>query len=308
MRKIKNIQILIFLILTAAVISGESFLQKEDLIIGRERIVDDIVRADSSVMIRGQVYGMVYTVNSDVYIGAKAAVKGDIIVIGGSLTINPNVLIGSKFILIGADVVVEGVSDGLKYLKDHYKVSYSEEKKQKEIEFMRKYLIYERPIPRIGNSAEMVDLGFLSDLNFKIKNEYQDSLLSIDDLAEIDLSDYIENKRDIFLTGGEYDLEIKILELTSIKSGDELWAEVRKINEDKVNYSCHIAIGDGAHWFFRYKKSMYILWNKKNWLFSVKILFKDDSKHSAADWDEMERVRNNIISDIIKSLKRDKNR
>ena len=88
------------------------------------------------------------------------------------------------------------------------------------------------------------------------------------------------------------------------ESGDELWSEIRKINEDKVNYSCHIAIGDGAHWFFRYKDSMYLLWNKKNWLFLVKISFNGDSKHSSSDWDKMEKVRNNIITEIKKSLKK----
>ena len=154
MIKVSRIIILTALFLSAVLLNGQSYLQKQDLIVNSDQIVDDVVLVDSSLVIRGQVYGTVYVVKSDVYITSSSAVKGDIVIIGGRLTINPQALIGSKLILIGTKVEVENMENGLQYLKNKYNVVYSEEVNDSEINFwfdplilLQKSVLLPLPLP-----------------------------------------------------------------------------------------------------------------------------------------------------------------
>ena len=303
-KHIFNITALIFSILFLInSASGISYLSKNNITIEKSAIADDIVNADAEVKIDGQVYGTVYVVNSTLTIGGNAAINGNIIVMGGKLILNPNAYIGSKMIIIGAEVKVTGTSDGLGFLKANYRISYSKDIKKNELDFLRKYLVFSRPIPRLNKDTLSLKTDYFTDNGFDISGISYPEQWSIAGLMNVDMQGQLQKSKVVSFKNNLNSAVIGIFHFKSFAFADQAWNKIKETDENKVNYSCHISIGDGAHWFFRYKNSLYLLWYKRGWMFAFTISFNDNSVHSEADWNAMEKLRDSLLNDFIKTIK-----
>jgi len=302
----KKINIILILFISVFVLYSQSYIQKKDLVITREQVVDDIVIVDSSLSLHGQVYGTVYAVNSSVYISGSAAVMEKIVIFGGRVYINSDSsgpYIGGEINIYGSHVEVNGSSsESIDILKKKYDLDYSEEVKNWQLDFLRKYLIFDRVIPRIGRKPGDISTGFAEAFGYSLKEKNLGQVVKIRNLAELNLVGSVKTGRNVYYENDLYELYLGMFELNSINDADLLWEKLAEIPEERLNHSCNMSIGDGAHWNFRYKNQLVLMWYRKNWFFIETLSFRESGSHSKIEWDMLEDMRNKILKKFKESI------
>lgn len=270
MKKILLLILLPLLIGQTPLWASSSMVKGGEIVISQGETVEDIVAYGSKIVIRGNVFGTVYAVASEVTIDSGSDVKGDITLIKGFLTIQGNPGIKGKITvyetMIKSDLPYMVKGDALVFKDLGFNVqSIQSPVSPAVIQHMEKYLVMQRPIP---TQAGLLFPDFISkgpavaDIrSFKVSNLVEFSMQK--EIVESSIS----------MTGS---FEGKTVDLTAIRfmahsDAEFFWSKVRTIPEARINHSLHISLADGAHWYFRHKESSIVMWYRDNWFFCVDI-------------------------------------
>jgi len=231
---------------------------------------EDVVTFGADVIIRGNVFGTVYSVESDVTLGDGAVVTGDMTLIKGALTIARNAVIKGKILvfetLIKTDLPYFVQAGTLVFKDAGFKIqSIAGTVDQRVIDYLRRYLVMPRPVPAgretvfpdfVDRSASAEGVG-----SFRISS-----------LVEFNIQREIIDRSFAFRgTCDDQIVDITAIRFDTPADSEYFWNKVRTIPEARIDHSLHISLAGGAHWFFRHRDSSVVLWYNANWLFAVEV-------------------------------------
>ena len=264
----------ILLFLAAALPAGlqaQNFMCKSGTIdIRPGTTAEDIVGYGADVIIRGNVFGTIYAVDSDVSLADGAVITGDMTLIKGALSIARNAVIKGKVLvfetLINTDLPYFIQAGTLIFKDAGFKIeSFQGSIDGRVLDYMSRYLVMPRPVPP-GEEASFPGFVSQSSLAEGIGS------FRISSLVEFGIQkDIIDRSFAYRGTCDGWIVDITAVRFDTPSDSEYFWNKVRTIPEARIDHSLHISLAGGAHWFFRHKNSSIVLWYRSNWLFAVEV-------------------------------------
>jgi hypothetical protein len=275
--------------LLPAVSWGQNIMLKNGSVtIGAGETAEDIVIAGTTLDISGRVFGTAYALQSDVTLRSGCEIKGEMTVVGGSLTIAKGARIRNR-ITVSRTVIRTGLpyvlqNDELLFTEDGFKITPMEEPLSQNVtDFMASHLVMSRPVPE--GDAPVLFPDLLADGS----REQDIGTFRISSLVEFSVrKDIIMRSGRCSVSADDGDVSVTAVEFRMPADADYFWNKVRTIPEARLNHSLHISLAGGAHWYFRHKDSTVILWYRNNWFFCVEV-------KGGAGWTAKEKIRDQII-------------
>jgi hypothetical protein len=276
------------LILPWAAFSQQSIMQRGDLAIFEQRIVHDVVVADGNLIVKGRVLGSVFLVNGDALVAPYAVVEGNLTVLRGSLWVSSAARVDGEInILSGKAHIEEGarVSAQVRALEEVSSLN------PEKLALISRYILFSRKVPSRTYRLENLDQFDLSALRLKAVRDQSAVNLDLFELGKARLSlEEVEDSVDLTYRGRDLRARVCVIRFDSQSAAEKFWMRLRTDYEEKTSYTVHNSLGDGAHWYFRYRGASYCLWHKDQ-TFQAVMVWQHDDDPGHDEWDEIENLR-----------------
>ena len=291
----KIFSLLLLLALPLTLTAGTSVMQRGSLTLDPGGVWNDVVIADGSLTIAGRVEGEVFVVNGRVLIRTGAEVRGNLTVMGGDLHLEPGADVqGDINVLSGQAVIDPGAHTGGQVQALGQVSSLTPEK----LALVSRYMIFPREVPPAG--FPLSGLGNLDAATLglrQVRDERADHL----DLFELGLfparGDGVEGARVMVYQGQGAWVVVSAVRFSTPDAAESFWNSLRGRIEERTTHSVHNGLGDGAHWFFRHRRSTYCLWYQDRTLMAVTVR-QEQHNPGPADWAAAEELRDRVIGGL----------
>lgn len=286
--------VLLFPILAKAL---PSVMQRGNFTVAKESVFQDIVVADGNLIIAGRVDGSVFLVNGEVLINAGGVVKGNLTVLGGNLWVAAGSVVEGEINVFSGQAQLEpGAKVGPQVRVMENVPALTPEK----LLLISRYVIFSRPVPPDTYPLSSLSLLHADALRLRRVREQRAARLDLFELGRLpfnpgDISDAYE----ALYHGREFPALclVQAVRFNSPAALKSLWDRMRNNFEDKTSYSVHNSLGDGAHWFFRYRSSSYCLWYSGRTLMAV-VVRHDDDHPDPQEWKQSEDLRDRVTLEL----------
>jgi len=289
------IGIALALILPGVALSQQSIMQRGDLTIEPQRTVDDVVVADGDLIVKGHVRGSVFLVNGDVFVAPYSVVEGNLTVLSGNLWVSSRAELGGEInIFSGKAHIEEGARVGSQVRALEEVSSLNSEK----LALIIRYILFNRKVPSRTYRLENLGQLDLSALRLKVLRDQSAVDLDLFELGKTRLS--LEEVEDsIELVYRDHDLRVRVcvIKFGSQSMAEKFWDSLRGDYEEKTSHTVHNSLGDGAHWYFRYRGASYCLWYKDQ-IFQAVMVWQHDDDPEDDEWEKIENLRDRIILEL----------
>jgi hypothetical protein len=288
---------LLALLVPVLAFAQNSVMRRGDVVIKPNITVYDIVAADGDLAILGRVKGSVFLVNGNASLSPNSLVEGNLTVLGGDLTVNKGAgVTGEINVFAGKAHIADGsaVSSEVKTMEEVPALT------DEKLALISRYIIFDRPKP--DNTFLVTDFFGLDLSSIKMKKVKEDIItrLNMYELGRIPFDvEELEGPIEIQYWGDNGRAKVALVVFKTPKAAEDFWDMLRNSFEDKVNHSVHNSLGDGAHWFFRYRGTTYCLWYKGE-VFHAVMVRHEDSSPEKDEWEQVEMIRDEIISKLRK--------
>lgn len=285
----------VILFFPAALFAQPSVMQRGNLSIARESVVLDVVAADGNLVILGRVEGSVFLVNGDLRIEPGGVVKGNLTVLGGDLWVaNGGAVEGEINVLSGKSHLDPGARVGPQVRVLESVPSLTPEK----LALISRYIIFNRTAP--ADSFRLSALGNLDPKKLQAVKVHEQRAVRLDlfELGGLPLNlDEIADSEEVVFRAHELRARVVAVRFRTPAAIASLWDRLRTVFEEKIYYSVHNSLGDGAHWFFRFRSASYCLWYRDQTLTAVMVRH-DSPKPGKDEWLRVEDLRDRLILEI----------
>ncbi len=283
------------LILPLVSFSQQGVMHRGDLTVDQRRLVEDVVVADGNLVVRGRVTGSVFLVNGDASVEPFAAVDGNLTVLGGSLWVSRGASVGGEInVFSGKAHIEEGAGVGSQVRALEEVPSLTDEK----LALVSRYIIFNRKAPGPGYRLENLDALDLEALKLRKAGSGPALQLDFARLGKQAVNlDEIEGSREVVFRDHDLRVIVSTVRFASDDNVNNFWDRLRGDYEEKVSHSVHNSLGEGAHWYFRYRGASFCIWHKDRVLQSVVVWHEDDDPDED-EWEEVESLRDRIILEV----------
>jgi hypothetical protein len=283
------------LIMPVAALAQQSVMHRGDLTVSGQRVVGDVVVADGDLVVKGRVTGSVFVSNGDVLVSPGAVVEGHLTVLGGSLWVSRGAGVAGEINIFSGKAHIEKGARVNSHVRALEEVSSLTDEK---LALVSRYILFNRKAPPPSLRLENLSKLDLSMLRLKRVRGQAAVQLDLAELGEMPLSlDGIADSRELVYRGHDMWVGICVIRFASGSQAENFWDKLREKFEEEISYSVHNSLGEGAHWFFRYRGASYCLWQEGQTLQAVIVLEGDDDPDDD-EWEEIENMRDRIILEL----------
>ncbi|MEM7675534.1 MAG: polymer-forming cytoskeletal protein [Myxococcota bacterium] len=239
-----------------------------------DQVFGDVVAVDGALTVDGVVRGHIFSVDTQVTLAERAVVLGSITAYRGALRVHRGAVLPETTTLHGTDFSSEeGPSPELEapVRVGRGEVVAVSPASNVSIELMKRILPFARFVP--GPTTTVEDLnGWHPDPDLPLRRVIEKpNALTVGGIARLTfVSNKVLGALQRGYRGAPGTVLVTAVQLQDPASATALWTELEAADQrGALRLSVKSALGDGAHWFFKRRDRLCMLWQRGHWVLAV---------------------------------------
>ena len=260
-------------------------------------VAEDVTCNHSALIIQAEVTGKVFAIGCELTIGQNSLLHHGVTFSGGYLKVDQFADIFGDITQIGGRLDFSPEANLRGVIHQYQNAS---EPPSEVANISERYLTFRRVVPMDSEHLEraLQELQMMSDTPFA--RESLHSFVVPEFLEFLFKEDNVRYAQKIMFTKDHAPLELQALEFVSLEQSRWFWKNILSFTNLKLSRSVQNNLGDGGHWFFRFKNRSSLLWHRANWFFSMQVSMSPENLEE--DWTALEKVRDTWIQQFQRAL------
>ena len=296
--------IVIGFIINVQILYSQSIMKNGDVNLRNNEVCEDLIVVDGDVNINGIVIGTVITLSCNVKIGENSKIIGNVTFNKGKVFINSKSVLPDEIVIADGNVFVDNkkIVKSLYYINKRTRIRKLDSPISPQVEeFMREYLVFSRPLP--SRDIYKIKNDKIVCCNLKLKKDLKSiKYFRLGRLANITIrKEFMKKSFEKIFINKKKIVKFRIVEFKYNRYAQKFWKRlvngIKRIpgGDDLLPDELLNSFGDGGHWYFRFKRTSFLLWYKENYFICIEA--KDDTKKSINDG---KKLRNLFVNRLIK--------